>query len=310
MTFTRKTGTVAAATVLGAVLVAPSAYASNLVAVGVSEASDWNWNLTVSVDVGTKVSSSGKPCVANISAAQEDFYDDLTYACSGTLTAGGGTDYLHVSAKGSKQDLDGNSIPISCSFLVHDPVIGFVNVYSTTPDCQSSGIDVSSYKDFDMFHGQNYTVIMNLVGAPQRSHLLQKAQEVRAATLQREDCIRGTDGPDNIVGTDGPDCIITGSGDDVVDGRGGDDIIITGSGDDTVNGGDGDDIIFTGRGDDIVDPGPGDDIVHTATGEDSIVSRDNGDTVLDSQNAPALAASQSADPDPFPAGLETLNSMR
>lgn len=67
--------------------------------------------------------------------------------------------------------------------------------------------------------------------------------------------IRGTDGPDDLVGTPRADVICAGGGDDRVSGLGGDDVLIGGEGDDTLLGGDGHDLLQGGWGADVLDDG-------------------------------------------------------
>jgi hypothetical protein len=67
--------------------------------------------------------------------------------------------------------------------------------------------------------------------------------------------IRGTDGPDDLVGTPRADVICAGGGDDRVAGLGGDDVLVGGEGDDTLLGGDGHDLLQGGWGADVLDGG-------------------------------------------------------
>lgn len=81
--------------------------------------------------------------------------------------------------------------------------------------------------------------------------------DVRYDTAPGRTCtIRGTDGPDVLVGTRRADVICGRGGDDRLSGLGGDDVLIGGAGDDTLLGGDGADLLQGGWGADVLDPGP------------------------------------------------------
>lgn len=128
--------------------------------------------------------------------------------------------------------------------------------------------------------------IYQVVGGPRDGHTYQPGV----------DTLRGSQGPDVIVGTEDDDRIRTGWGTDIVCGLGGDDNIYsregrgvegrTGNdrifggdgnddiyptdGDDYVEGGDGNDRVFAKDGNDIIFGGPGDDRLHGQNGDDTI----------------------------------------
>jgi Ca2+-binding RTX toxin-like protein len=91
--------------------------------------------------------------------------------------------------------------------------------------------------------------------------------------------IKGTAGPDHIVGKKAPDVIYGGGGNDHIDGARGNDTICGGPGDDTINGGrgvdnlngeGGDDKLLSEKGPDRLDGGPGNDYVDGQQGSDRI----------------------------------------
>jgi predicted acyl esterase len=82
--------------------------------------------------------------------------------------------------------------------------------------------------------------------------------------------VRGTNGPDVIVGTDG---------DDTIRGRGGDDLVCARGGDDDVRGGAGDDRILAQAGDDRVRGGPGRDRILGTGGSDRLVGGAGRDSI-------------------------------
>jgi Ca2+-binding RTX toxin-like protein len=109
--------------------------------------------------------------------------------------------------------------------------------------------------------------------------------------------IRGSQGPDVIVGLEvgvridgrgGDDTICAGAGDNIinagagtdwvdagegnntVDGGEGDDTVLAGGGDDTLLGGTGNDTVFAGEGDNLVSTGSGNDVIVTGSGDDRI----------------------------------------
>jgi Ca2+-binding RTX toxin-like protein len=81
--------------------------------------------------------------------------------------------------------------------------------------------------------------------------------------------VRGTQGPDVIVGL---------SGNVRIDGRGGNDTICAGPGDNIINGGAGDDWIDAGDGKNTVDTGTGTNTVTAGSGNDTIVGSSGNDT--------------------------------
>ncbi|UZN03663.1 calcium-binding protein [Cellulomonas sp. S1-8] len=96
---------------------------------------------------------------------------------------------------------------------------------------------------------------------------------VRYDTAPGRPCtIRGTDGPDDLVGTRRADVICAGDGDDRVRGLGGDDVLIGGEGDDTLLGGDGHDLLQGGWGDDVLDNGRDSGRAEGGQGDDRFVT--------------------------------------
>lgn len=96
---------------------------------------------------------------------------------------------------------------------------------------------------------------------------------VRYDTAPGHRCtIRGTAGPDRLVGTRRADVICAGAGDDHVSGLGGDDVLIGGDGDDTLLGGEGHDLLQGGWGDDTLDNGGGSGRAEGGQGDDVLVT--------------------------------------
>jgi len=96
---------------------------------------------------------------------------------------------------------------------------------------------------------------------------------VRYDTAPGHACtIRGTDGPDDLVGTRRADVICAGAGDDRVSGLGGDDVLIGGEGDDTLLGGDGHDLLQGGWGADVLDNGADSGRAEGGQGDDRFVT--------------------------------------
>ncbi|MDQ2622873.1 MAG: hypothetical protein M3Y45_07540 [Actinomycetota bacterium] len=71
--------------------------------------------------------------------------------------------------------------------------------------------------------------------------------------------IKGTKGPDRLVGTPKRDVICGFGGKDVLIGKGGNDVLIGGPGRDVLHGGQGRDVLRGGKGDDVIKGGPGND---------------------------------------------------
>jgi Ca2+-binding RTX toxin-like protein len=93
--------------------------------------------------------------------------------------------------------------------------------------------------------------------------------------------IRGTTGPDEIVGTPKRDWLEARDGDDAVRGRGGNDLLTGGPGDDWVRGGPGNDEIGDDRGRDLLIGGPGNDSLDGRKGIDEIIGGPGRDYVAD-----------------------------
>ena len=100
--------------------------------------------------------------------------------------------------------------------------------------------------------------------------------------------IRGTQGPDVIVGLEvgvridgrgGDDTICAGAGDNIVNAGAGNDWVDAGEGNNTVDGAEGDDTILAGSGDDILLGGTGNDTVFAGEG-DNLVSTGSGNDVI------------------------------
>ena len=100
----------------------------------------------------------------------------------------------------------------------------------------------------------------------------------------------GTDKDDRLKGTNGPDFICGCLGDDRIDGRGGDDLILGDTstffgnvdaegGDDEIDAGRGNDQVLSGPGDDEVEGGSGDDFLALAVGDDEGEGDSGADTV-------------------------------
>ena len=98
--------------------------------------------------------------------------------------------------------------------------------------------------------------------------------------------LRGTDGPDVIVGTDAKDKVEAGGGDDLVCGLGGDDdlkgergddTLLGGAGDDKLDGKDGRDTLVGGDGDDDLKGGKGNDVLNGGAGRDKLEGEDGND---------------------------------
>ncbi|MEL6931988.1 MAG: calcium-binding protein [Pseudomonadota bacterium] len=97
--------------------------------------------------------------------------------------------------------------------------------------------------------------------------------------------IKGSEGPDLIIGSFGNDKIDAKGGDDVifslfgddkVSAGAGDDLVFAGFGHDSVNGGDGRDALFGGNGHDVIAGNKGDDFMFGGAGDDLLVWN-NGD---------------------------------
>jgi hemolysin type calcium-binding protein len=80
--------------------------------------------------------------------------------------------------------------------------------------------------------------------------------------------MRGTPGPDRLVGGPGPDVICGGDGADELTGGGGDDVLIGGLGADVLRGGPGRDTLVGGDDADVLDGGTQDDTLYGGMGQD------------------------------------------
>ena len=92
--------------------------------------------------------------------------------------------------------------------------------------------------------------------------------------------LRGTTGPDVMVGTDGADVLRGSAGDDLLCGLSGDDELRGDNGNDTLYGGPGDDDLLAGSGDDRAWGGPGDDVFRGAAGDDRAWGETGNDRLL------------------------------
>ena len=92
--------------------------------------------------------------------------------------------------------------------------------------------------------------------------------------------LRGTPGPDVIVGTDGADVLRGSAGDDLLCGLAGDDELRGDNGHDALYGGPGDDTLLLGAGDDRAWGGPGDDVFRGAAGDDRAWGETGNDRLL------------------------------
>lgn len=89
------------------------------------------------------------------------------------------------------------------------------------------------------------------------------------ATAGKVKCtIKGTKGPDRLVGTQKRDVICGFGGNDVIVGRGGNDVIHAGAGNDVVRGGRGNDVILGGSGNDRLLGQPNNDRLYGGRGND------------------------------------------
>ncbi|HYO60455.1 MAG TPA: calcium-binding protein [Actinomycetota bacterium] len=101
-------------------------------------------------------------------------------------------------------------------------------------------------------------------------------QGAASAPVQPRTCfgevvtIKGSRGPDRIVGTDGADVILGRAGDDVILGADGADRICGGGGDDRIDGRYGDDFVDAEDGNDTVRGGPGSDYLIGDDGRDEL----------------------------------------
>ena len=91
--------------------------------------------------------------------------------------------------------------------------------------------------------------------------------------------IRGTNGPDTIIGTQDNDRIAALAGDDTIDAEGGNDQVYAGAGNDRVLGGGGNDMLRGGPGADDLNGGAGDDVLRGRPGDDTINGGDGNDIV-------------------------------
>ena len=117
--------------------------------------------------------------------------------------------------------------------------------------------------------------------------------------------IRGTDGPDRLVGTAGDDEIRGEEGNDTLFGKGGHDILRGDEGNDSLSGGGGNDRLRGDKGDDTLTGGTGNDrfIFNLQGGDDIVTDFTDGQDRLDVTNFDfnsvsdvlALATQQGAD---------------
>lgn len=100
-----------------------------------------------------------------------------------------------------------------------------------------------------------------------------------------DDKIFGRGGDDRLVGYEGNDRLFGGSDDDRLIGWEGDDRLLGGSGDDLSRGGDGNDRLLSGSGDDVLDSGLGADTLVGGAGRDKFVlkRRHGSDLIRDFQ---------------------------
>lgn len=93
--------------------------------------------------------------------------------------------------------------------------------------------------------------------------------------------LRGTTGPDVLVGTAERDWIEGRGGADAIQGQGGNDLLTGGPGDDWVRGGAGNDEIGDDRGRDYLIGGPGNDSLDGGRGRDEVIGGPGRDYVAD-----------------------------
>ncbi|GAA3351796.1 hypothetical protein GCM10020358_82870 [Amorphoplanes nipponensis] len=89
--------------------------------------------------------------------------------------------------------------------------------------------------------------------------------------------MRGTPGPDRLVGGPGADVICGGDGADELTGGGGDDVLIGGLGADVLHGGPGRDTLAGGDDTDVLDGGAGDDTLYGGLGQDQFPAQPGPD---------------------------------
>lgn len=131
-----------------------------------------------------------------------------------------------------------------------------------------------------------------------------------------EGLIRGSGGPDNLIGTGGNDVIrgfrgrdliIGRRGDDDLDGGAGPDWVIGRAGDDTIRGGGGNDKLRGGQGDDLIDGESGNDRMKGGGGEDTIFGGDGDDKMFGGGKADLLSGDAGNDTLVGQAGEDTLD---
>ena len=100
--------------------------------------------------------------------------------------------------------------------------------------------------------------------------------------------IRGSDGPDSLVGTAVADVIDGAGGDDFIRGRGGDDVICGGSGSDLIEGEAGDDAAFGEAGNDRLEGGKEADLLDGGIGSDRCFGGEGRDAAVNCEKRSSI----------------------
>jgi Ca2+-binding RTX toxin-like protein len=103
---------------------------------------------------------------------------------------------------------------------------------------------------------------------------------VQVDAKKGDDCIITGDGNDSIRGGDGNDTIYSGAGDDWISGNQGNDVIYAGDGNDNIRGHRGDDIIYGGNGNDKIRGHRGNDVIYGEGGNDTIYGHSGNDSLF------------------------------
>ena len=176
---------------------------------------------------------------------------------------------------------------VDLSNVDHDVTAHWTTGLNGAPRLEfDNGLTIERFVQFNIIIGQHDFTITN--APPQFTN-----PQVNITNVDGFKVVKGTPGPDTLIGSFSADQITGGAGADIISGSGGDDRVFGGDGGDTLAGDFGADTLMGEGGDDSavggfsqdsVDGGPGRDTLVVDDGPDTVVGG-SGDDVIDDHSA-------------------------